>query len=133
MDLSVTIIHQLADAGLLSLSGGCSTAGFDKLSDPKDSVVLTLLHYGAVGFLGGPRNAITGSGLVHSTFWNQIALKKTMGEAFKDGSLTLNDIDFFKSDSQDVSFSWRVWETPLASRRVHVKANTMVRQFRLIG
>lgn len=104
MDLSVPIIHQLADAGLLSLSGGCSTAGFDKLSDPKDSVVLTLLHYGAVGFLGGPRNAITGSGLVHSTFWNQIALKKTMGEAFKDGSLTLNDIDFFKSDSQDVSF-----------------------------
>ena len=96
-------------------------------------MVLTLLHYGAVGFLGGPRNAITGSGLVHSTFWNQIALKKTMGEAFKDGSLTLNDIDFFKSDSQDVSFSWRVWETPLASRRVHVKANTMVRQFRLIG
>ena len=95
MDLSVTIIHQLADAGLLSLSGGCSTAGFDKLSDPKDSVVLTLLHYGAVGFLGGPRNAITGSGLVHSTFWNQIALKKTMGEAFKDGSLTLNDIVFF--------------------------------------
>lgn len=66
-------------------SGGCSTAGIDKLSDPKDSVVLTLLHYGAVGFLGGPRNAITGSGLVHSTFWNQIALKKTMGEAFKDG------------------------------------------------
>jgi hypothetical protein len=85
-----------------------------------------------VGFLGGPRNAITGSGLVHSTFWNQIALKKTMGEAFKDGSLTLNDW-FFKIRSQDVLFSWHVWETPLASRSVHVKANTMVRQFRLIG
>ena len=133
MDLSVPIIHQLADAGLLSLSGGCSTAGFDKLSDPKDSVVLTLLHYGAVGFLGGPRNAITGSGLVHSTFWNQIALKKTMGEAFKDGSLTLNDIDFLNQIPRMFLFSWRVWETPLASRRVHVKVNAMVRQFRLVG
>ncbi|CAJ1374564.1 unnamed protein product [Effrenium voratum] len=48
-------------------SGGCSTSGFDKLSDPMDSVVLTLLHYGAVAFLGGPRNAITASGLVHKT------------------------------------------------------------------
>jgi len=66
-------------------SGGCSTAGFDKLANPKESVVLTLLHYGAVGFLGGPRNAVTASGLVHSTFWNQIAMKKSIGEAFQEG------------------------------------------------
>ncbi|CAJ1333744.1 unnamed protein product [Effrenium voratum] len=76
-------------------SGGCSTAGFDKLSDPMDSVVLTLLHYGAVAFLGGPRNAITASGLVHAAFWNEIALGKSIGEAFVAGwnNVALNHID----------------------------------------
>lgn len=48
----------------VGIAGGCSTAGFDKLANPKESVVLTLLHYGAVGFLGGPRNAVTASGFV---------------------------------------------------------------------
>ncbi|CAJ1352141.1 unnamed protein product [Effrenium voratum] len=76
-------------------SGGCSTAGFDKLSNPMDSVVLTLLHYGAVAFLGGPRNAITASGLVHAAFWNDIALGKSIGEAFVAGwnNVALNHID----------------------------------------
>ena len=66
-------------------SGGCSTAGLDELSDPMHSVVLTMLHYGAIGFVGGPRNAITASGLVHSALWNGIAEGKSIGEAFLEG------------------------------------------------
>ena len=54
-------------------SGGCSTAGLDELSDPMHSVVLTMMHCGAMGFVGGPHNSITASGLVHSALWNGIA------------------------------------------------------------
>ena len=66
-------------------SGGCSTAGLDELSDPMHSVVLTMLHCGAIGFVGGPHNAITASGLVHSALWNGIVEGKSIGEAFLEG------------------------------------------------
>eukprot|EP00929_Paragymnodinium_shiwhaense_P065936 TRINITY_DN33033_c0_g1_i1.p1 TRINITY_DN33033_c0_g1~~TRINITY_DN33033_c0_g1_i1.p1 ORF type:complete len:732 (-),score=117.91 TRINITY_DN33033_c0_g1_i1:179-2374(-) len=70
---------------MMVTSAGCSTAGLGKLEDPMSSIVLTFLHYGAIGFVGGPRNNVTASGSVHGAFWNAVVQGKSIGEAFQEG------------------------------------------------
>jgi len=76
-------------------SGGCQTAGFFEHGSHPDSVVLQLLHNGAVGFVGGTRNKITTGSQLHQVFWESLARGMTMGEAHIEGwnTLAVNNAD----------------------------------------